>query len=221
VRPAVHYTLGGLHISEKGETSVQGLFAAGENSSNAHGANRISGNALAETQVFGRRAGKYASDLAKKRRHLSFPVGAAKEEARKLSYFMKKKKESVRALALRKELKKIMDQYVGPNRNEHGLTKALQMIVDIKHNGLPKVQVSHGKIFNVDWLIAIEVSMSLNLAEAVVRSALFRKDSLGHHFRSDFPKNPETPKHTFAKVAEENISVMHKRVKTIGHLIAH
>jgi succinate dehydrogenase/fumarate reductase flavoprotein subunit len=213
IHPAVHYTLGGLHINERGETSVQRLFAAGENSSNVHGANRVSGNALAETQVFGTIAGKNASDLAKKNRYPAFSKAAAKKAVCELNYFMEKKKDSVRALDLRKDLKKVMDRYVGLNRNEHGLITCLQKILDIKNNGLPKVQVSRGRIFNVDWLIAIELSMSLILAEAVVRSALFRKNSLGHHFRSDFPKKPKTPKHTCAVMLQESVIVMDKPVK--------
>ena len=95
IHPAVHYTLGGLHINERGETSVQRLFAAGENSSNVHGANRISGNALAETQVFGTIAGKNASDLAKKNQYPAFPKAAAKKAVCELNYFMEKKKDSV------------------------------------------------------------------------------------------------------------------------------
>ena len=75
--PACHYSLGGVKINESTETSVPGLFAAGEVSGNIHGANRISGNALAETQVFGRRAGEFASREAKS--HTSFPPLNSKE----------------------------------------------------------------------------------------------------------------------------------------------
>ena len=72
IAPAIHYTLGGIHINSKTESTMPGLFAAGENASNVHGANRISGNALAETQVFGRRAGLYAAKRARKQDKINF-----------------------------------------------------------------------------------------------------------------------------------------------------
>jgi len=203
--PSVHYTLGGLHINEKTETSVPGLFAAGENSSNTHGANRIGGNSLAETQVFGTRAGKYASGLTKSKSHGLFPVRDVKEEIRQVNYFMEKKKESVRAWVLKKELKELMDKYVGPNRKEEGMRKALKKVLDLKQNGLPKVQVDSGRIFNTDWSAAIEVSMSLDLAELVILSAIFRKETRGHHFRSDFPQILETPGHTLVTKRDDSI----------------
>ena len=213
--PAVHYTLGGVRINEKTETSVPGLFAAGENSSNTHGANRMGGNSLAETQVFGARAGKYASEWAKEKSHGGLPKKAIKEEIQKWNSFMEKKKEPIRVLWLRKELKQLMDCYAGPNRNEEGMKKALEKVFDLKQNGLPKVQVDGGTIFNVDWHTAMEVSMTLDLAELIVRSALLRKETRGHHFRSDFLKTLETPKHTFVKKNDENISIEYVPVRKI------
>ena len=216
VCPAVHYTLGGIRINEKAETSVRGLFAAGENASNVHGANRISGNALSETQVFGTRAGKYASEYAKGKRYGSLPAGEIKGEIQKWNEFMQGKKEGIRPLVLRKELKQVMDRYMGPNRNEEGMKKALQKVLDLKQNGLPKVEVTGGKIFNVDWRTAIEVSMTLDLAELVIWSALLRKETRGHHFRPDFPKTLETPQHTLVTKKDQKIEVNHTTVRKLN-----
>lgn len=211
--PSVHYTLGGLHMNEKTETTVPGLFAAGENSSNTHGANRIGGNSLAETQVFGARAGKYASEWAKKRSHSPFPRKNVKEAIREIDFFMENKKEPVRGVILKTELKQLMDKYVGPNRKEEGMRKALEKVMDLKRNGLPKVQVSPGRVFNTDWSEAIETSMALDLAELVIRSALFRKETRGHHFRSDFPGVLETPAHTLVKKRDNKICVEYTPVR--------
>ncbi|MCK5554083.1 MAG: FAD-binding protein, partial [Deltaproteobacteria bacterium] len=112
VRPAVHYTLGGIRINEKTETSVPGLFAAGENASNVHGANRISGNALSETQVFGTRAGRYASDYSRGKPHGSLPAGEIRGEIQRWNEFRRKKGDGIRPLILRKELKGVMDRYL-------------------------------------------------------------------------------------------------------------
>jgi succinate dehydrogenase/fumarate reductase flavoprotein subunit len=216
VCPAVHYTLGGIRINEKTETSVPGLFAAGENASSVHGANRISGNALSETQVFGTRAGRYASDYSKGKSHGSLPAGEIKEEIQRWNEFMKRKKDGIRPLILRKELKEIMDRYLGPNRNGEGMEGALQKVLDFKENGLQRVEVSGGRIFNVDWRTAVEVAMTLALAELVIRSALMRKETRGHHFRSDFPMTLETPQHTIVRKKEHEIEVAYTPVRRLN-----
>lgn len=213
--PAVHYTLGGVHINEKTETSVQGLFAAGENASNVHGANRISGNALAETQVFGVRAGKYASEYATGRGHGSIPAREITEEIQKWDRFLERKKDGDRPLVLRREMKQAMDRYMGPNRTEEGMKKALQRVLDLKETGLPKVGVAGGTIFNVDWRTAMEVSMTLDLAELVIRSALFRKETRGHHFRPDFPRTLETPQHTLVTKKDHRFDVSYTPVRKL------
>jgi len=205
--PAVHYTLGGVWINQKTETSVEGLFAAGENASNVHGANRISGNALAETQVFGERAGRYASEYSAKVRHRPIASKEIKKNIQVWKQFLIKKKGGIRPLVLRKKMQEVMDQYAGLDRNEQGMIKALKMILDLKQNGLPKVEVSAGNIFNVDWRTAMEVSMALTVAELVVRSALQRKETRGHHYRSDFPTTLENPQHTLIEKKKQNFQL--------------
>ncbi len=211
--PAVHYTMGGIRINEKAETSVPGLFAAGENAGNVHGANRISGNALSETQVFGARAGKFASEYAKGRLYGSLPMGVIKEGVQEWNEFMEKKKEGIRPLVLGKELKRVMDRYMGPNRNEGGMNEALRKVLDLRQNALPKVAVTGGRVFNVDWRTAIEFSTALGLAELVIRSALLRKETRGHHFRSDFPEALETPQHTLVRRKYHEIEVAFSPVR--------
>jgi succinate dehydrogenase/fumarate reductase flavoprotein subunit len=213
VCPAVHYTMGGIRINEKAETSVPGLFAAGENAGNVHGANRISGNALSETQVFGARAGKFASEYATGRRYGSLPMGVIKEGVQEWNEFMEKKKEGIRPLVLRRELKRVMDRYMGPNRNEGEMNEALRKVLDLTQNALPKVAVTGGRVFNVDWHTAIEVSTALGLAELVIRSALLRKETRGHHFRSDFPEALETPQHTLVRRRDHEIEVAFSPVR--------
>jgi succinate dehydrogenase/fumarate reductase flavoprotein subunit len=215
VSPAVHYTLGGVHINAKTETTLPGLYAAGENASNIHGANRISGNALAETQVFGRRAGFYASEYAKKKAHASFPAGSVDAELQKWHAFGAAKPDAIRPFEIRKEMKLTMDLYMGPNRNEKGMTKALNTIMDLKENALPKVKVTAGGIFNTEWRTAMEVAITLDLAELTIRSGLFRKETRGHHFRPDYPEASEAPQHTLVAKKDQKVVVTHKPVRKL------
>ncbi len=216
VCPAVHHTLGGIHINEKTETSVQGLFAAGENAGNVHGADRISGNALSETQVFGARAGKYASEYSRGKRHNPLPLKEIREGIQAWKSFLEKKEQGIRPLILRKELKRVMDRYLGPNRTEGEMKEALQKVLDLKQDGLPNIEVTGSRTFNMDWRMAMEVSMTLDLAELVVRSALMRKETRGHHFRRDFPGVSDTPKHTLVRRIGEKTEVIHSPVTKLG-----
>lgn len=105
---------------------------------------------------------------------------------------------------------------MGPNRSGEGMQTALQKILDIKQNGLPKVEVSTSGVFNVNWRTAIEVSITLDLAELIIRSALFRKETLGHHFRSDFPEAAKIPQHTLVKKKGQDIEVSYKSVRKLN-----
>jgi fumarate reductase (CoM/CoB) subunit A len=217
VSPAMHYCLGGVHINARTETTVPGLFAAGENAANIHGANRISGNALSETQAFGRRAGLSAAHYARQRKSSdTLPSRQIGEEIRKWALFGESRRDTVGALAVRKEMKQVMDREVGPCRNETGMKRALEKILDLKHNSLPRVHAPLGGIFNIKWRQAIEVSMALNLAELVIRSALFRKETRGHHFRSDFPETAGTAEHTLVRKAGGQVFVNSKPVAKLG-----
>ena len=216
VSPAVHYTLGGVHINARTETTLPGLYAAGENASNIHGANRISGNALAETQVFGRRAGFYASEYAKNKAHASVSAGAIEAELQKWHAFGAEKPDALRPFEIRKEMKQAMDLYMGPNRDEKGMNLVLDKILDLKENALPKVKVATGGIFNTEWRTAMEVAITLDLAELTIRSGLFRKETRGHHFRSDFQETSDNPQHTLVTQKGQDVIVTHKPVRKLN-----
>lgn len=204
--PAVHYTLGGIRINNKSETTVPRLFAAGENSSNTHGANRIGGNSLAETQVFGEIAGKQASIMAKKIKSKGLNSNKINSNISIINALFNKKSDGIRPTTLMAELKKLMDDYVGPNRHEEGLKNAQKKVQDFKNYALPKIEVvEKNLIFNLDLLAAIQANMAIELADLIIKSALLRKESRGHHYRSDYLKTSKTPQHTLVKRINDEI----------------
>ncbi len=208
VAPACHYSLGGIRINERAETSVSGLFAAGEVSGNVHGANRISGNALAETQVFGRIAGAEASREAKAlKSYPALPLEEVNEEIRRVKRLFEKKSNPVRPVGLRKKIQRIMEEKVGLTRNDQCLREAIESLQDMKGKDLPRLQVADIGIFNYELQDAIEVGFMFQVAELVARAVLLRTESRGHHFRSDYPKEDESwLKHTILQKCRGEIS---------------
>jgi fumarate reductase (CoM/CoB) subunit A len=206
VAPACHYSLGGVRINERTETSVPGLFAAGEVSGNIHGANRISGNALAETQVFGRRAGESASREAKTLAH--FPPLISRhieEEIQRVENLFSPRKDSVRPRELKKRLQRIMEERVALRRDGSGLGEAIEAIRGVKKE-LPRIQVPAVRVFNYELQEAIEIQFMIRVADLVTRAALCRTESRGHHYRSDYPQeDPAWLKHTLIQKKGESL----------------
>jgi len=202
VAPVAHYSLGGVRIDEKGQTDVEGLYAAGEVAGNIQGANRLSGNALTETQVFGARAGKAASDYSKAREEPVIDPAQVEAEWERIQNLLSRKANSLRPGAVRKEVQEIMWQYAGPVRSELGLTRALDELQRVRDNDLPRVWAGDTLKYNNDLIRALELETMVDVAEMVLRAALLRKESRGHHFREDYPvaDNQNWLKHTVVQL---------------------
>jgi fumarate reductase (CoM/CoB) subunit A len=198
VMPVTHYTLGGVRINEWAETNVLGLYAAGEVSGNIHGANRTSGNALAETQVFGNRAGIRAAEFAAQAVHHRIDASEVEFEAKRLAGFLDPVEHSLRPIELKRQIKAIMHDQVHYRRNATGLQTAIEGLCNLRIDMAPRVRaVSSHRVFNYEWEEAIEAIFMVDLAEMVAASALAREESRGHHWRTDFPTMlPEWEKHT-------------------------
>lgn len=201
VKPVTHYTLGGVRINEWAETTVSGLFAAGEVSGNVHGANRTSGNALAETQVFGARAGRRAAEYASNTERPALDPADVRGEVARILGFLKESPKPQRPIELKRAIKSIMDRHVHYRRDAAGLTDALTQLQRLREDVVPYVQpVSAPLVYNYEWEEALEAVDMVELAEMVVASALARQESRGHHWRTDFPSmRPEWEKHTIVR----------------------
>ena len=188
VAPTCHFIMGGVKVNpETCESAVPGLFAAGEVMGGVHGANRLGGNSMAVLPVFGKRAGKYASEYAKKLSGFS----EIKEETinvhEKELYSFFENQGDENPYNLHQELKKTMTSNVGIMRNEQGLRAALDKITELK-NRYRNISVSGETLYNSSWLLAISLKFMLNIAEAVTVSAIERKESRGAQAREDYPK---------------------------------
>jgi succinate dehydrogenase/fumarate reductase flavoprotein subunit len=207
VGPGIHYTLGGIRINEKGETSIPGLYSAGEASGNVHGANRVSGNALAATQVFGARAGQSAAIRSRGVPLPELPRDLLEREVDRIYKLRRRRKGGVRPIEVKRELQAVMDAFVGPTRNEKALETAVHKIGALREGAESRLEVVDIPVFNNEWREALEVVQMLDLAEVVSHCAVMRKESRGHHRRSDFPLSDDSwLRHTIATFREGKVS---------------
>jgi succinate dehydrogenase/fumarate reductase flavoprotein subunit len=171
------------------ETRVEGLYAAGEAVGGANGANRLSGNAITEAFVFGARAGAAAA-AAVKHVSVAWQPRLAAAASQRLKELRSRRASDVTAVALQTELQHLMWDQAGPFRTGEKLAAALGRIREMKDTELANIPVSGENLYNLDLQDLLELRAMLATAEAVVRSALARKESRGAHQREDFP-NPD------------------------------
>jgi fumarate reductase flavoprotein subunit len=203
VRPVVHYVMGGVSTDINGATPLPGLYAAGEVACvSINGANRLGSNSLPELLVFGARAGKAAAEYALSRSSVPPSVLAqgADEAERLTKEFGTKRGGRERIATLREEMQKAMESGAGIYRAAGSLNKAYQTIHDLQKRVDSVVIEDQSRTFNTERISAIELSFMLDVAEAMVHSALKREESRGAHQRTDFPKRDDSKflKHSLA-----------------------
>jgi fumarate reductase (CoM/CoB) subunit A len=187
VAPTAHHFMGGARIKPGCETTVKNLYAAGEVTGGIHGANRLGGNALADTQVFGKRAGESAAKNALNNELEYNESYVNVEENRILKLF---KTGDIYPHQIKTELMEVMWEKVAIIRNENGLKSALKKIDELKCKSR-NMQVPEGRGFNKNLLDALEIENMLTVASLVTQSALLRRESRGSHYREDYPERDE------------------------------
>lgn len=184
VAPTAHHFMGGVRIDEWGRTSLRNLFAAGEVSGGVHGANRLGGNALADTQVFGRRAGISAAKNAMNSSGRQVRSLIEEEEQRIKDMV---RDGSIRPAEIRDELHEAMWSDVAIVRSRRSLESARSRISTLMDK-LGDLDVPETGGFNSNLMEALELENMLITASLVTRSALIREESRGSHYREDFPE---------------------------------
>jgi len=188
VRPAVHYTMGGIASTKTTETALPGLYTAGECSSvGIHGANRLGSNSLAEIVVFGAVAGRQAAAYA--RGMSGSESGAVKlqaEESAARLLGLLRSDTGERIATLRDEMGDCMEAGVGIFRQDSGMRASCDTLAELRRRYRAGIRLDdHSRAFNTEWLSAIELGTMLEVAEAMAHSALARKESRGAHVRLD------------------------------------
>jgi succinate dehydrogenase / fumarate reductase, flavoprotein subunit len=197
VGPTTHYMMGGIRVNGDSQmSSVPGLFAAGEAAAGLHGANRLGGNSLSDLLVFGRRAGRYAAEFAKKN-----PEGGTVDEEQLQAAAKAALKPFDRGASgenpyvIQYDLQHAMQELVGIVRTEGEMQQALSAIAGLQTRA-EQVGITGHRQYNNGWHTAIDLSNLLLVSEAITRAALLRKESRGAQFREDFPdKDTEWGKH--------------------------
>ena len=187
VAPTAHHFMGGLKINTDASTSLKNLFGAGEVCGGVHGANRLGGNALADTQVFGKIAGESAS-IAAKTTELTTNEEQVAEEASRIENLIKK--GTIKPQEFKENIKKLMWEKVAIVREEKTLNEALRQLQEMQKD-LENLDVSDKKQYNTSLVTALEVINMVEICILTVKSAILRRESRGAHFRSDFPEKKD------------------------------
>ena len=187
VAPTAHHFMGGLKINTDASTSLKNLFGAGEVCGGVHGANRLGGNALADTQVFGKIAGESASEAAKNT-ELKTNEEQVNQEASRIESIIKK--GTIKPLEFKNNIKNLMWEKVAIVRDEKTLNEALGQLQEMQKD-LENLDVSDKKQYNDELVNALEVINMVEICILTVKSAILRRESRGAHFRSDFPESKD------------------------------
>lgn len=214
IGPTTHYIMGGILVDGDSQmTTVPGLFAAGEAAAGLHGANRLGGNSLSDLVVFGKRAGEYAARYAREQSSVAPDAGEVEEQVREaLALFDRTTGES--PYKVQQDLQVMMQALVGIVRREEEMLRALEELARLKERATA-VGVPGGRAYNPGWHTAIDLKNLMTVSEAIILSALARKESRGGHFRDDYPEKQTefgTLNHVITQAADGRMALERRPV---------
>ncbi len=219
IQPGQHYTMGGLDTDISGATKFKGLYAAGECACvSVHGANRLGGNSLLDTVVFGKLSGRVAAEYVLSKKD-------SKQGEAAIMNCMRETKAAIDGLLsqtgeenhsdIRMEMRETMFEKCGIFRDKKGLEEGLAKIRELKERYLKAPVQNKGKTYNLDLIRAYELKGMLEVAEAILVGALKREESRGAHSRLDFKERDDAKflKHTIAMYAPDGPKISYSDVK--------
>ncbi len=191
ILPGMHYAMGGIETDKFGATRVPGVYAAGECACvSVHGANRLGGNSLLETIVFGARSAKHAVQYIKS-------VGSVRQSERTLKSEQDRiagilaRSGGERHSQVRKAANQLMSDHVFIFRNEGELTKAVDGLRGVREAAKTMTVMDKSKTFNTDLVGLLETEFLVDVAEPIALGALNRTESRGAQARTDFPNRDD------------------------------
>lgn len=201
IRPAAHYSMGGIHVNIQGAAPAEGIWVAGEAACvSLHGANRLGSNSTAECLVWGKITGENAARFVQKQKAFpDIPFKKVQDEERRINHYLEKE-GTENLYQIRQSLREIMDANVGVFRTGEELEAALKKVRELKEQFKEIRLTDRGRIYNTDLVSALELENMLLLAETIVLGASARRESRGGHARRDFPERDDANwlKHTLA-----------------------
>jgi succinate dehydrogenase / fumarate reductase flavoprotein subunit len=217
IQPAQHYSMGGIDVNGDCESCVEGFYAAGECACfSVHGANRLGGNSLLDTIIFGRIAGEETSKYvqgSKEEEGEKILLDEALEVKRRIENWQHKD-SGTRVHLLLDKLKVVMSEKVGIFRNKKELTEALEQIWALRED-YGRVYIS-GKClrYSQELVNILEFDSMLDLAEVITLGALNREETRGSHYRLDFKERDDRNwlKHTLVTYKDGKPQISYKEV---------
>ena len=222
VQAGQHYSMGGIGTKfdgEYGETDILGLYTIGECSClSVHGANRLGGNSLLETAVFGRYLGRKLLEKGMPKKSSLDDIKAAENKTlENIEKFFKKWNENSgkKPVKIREEMGEVLDMDVGVYRTKENLEKASNILPRLQRDFLNTQISSDDRRFNYGLLRTLELRSMLDIAEATAITSLWRKESRGAHFRIDYParNDEEFLVHSMVYRGDKGLEIKTKPVK--------
>ncbi|MDI7260647.1 MAG: FAD-binding protein [Thermodesulfobacteriota bacterium] len=218
IQPSAHYSMGGIDCDLNCRTEVEGFFAAGECACvGIHGANRLGGNSLMETVVFGRHAGasavQYLKDISRKSTGNGVYKDALLKQEKRLKIIFEKT-STENQYQIKSQLGSIMQEKAGIFRHEEGLKEALSELKTLQKRFRKVKAPSKGQNFNYDLMWHLDIEGFLTISEAILMGALAREESRGSHARRDYRERDDRHwlKHTVARLTKGKIALSYKPV---------
>ncbi len=203
VVPTAHYLMGGLEFEIDCSTAMPGLFAAGEDCGGVHGANRLGGNGVANSTVFGGIAGDSMADFVASGAPLRDPdegiidAGIARAE-------IPFSRKPGNLFALRDELSQIMWDDVGVMRTAEGIARGAAKVEELKFE-LDQIGVQDGeRAFNLTWHEWLNLRSLFSISGVIAAASAGREDSRGAHFREDFPETGDLNSTAYTRVSKKD-----------------
>ena len=206
IRPGMHYIMGGIKTDIDGQTTLPGVYAAGECANvSVHGGNRLGANSLLDTIVFGERSGNHAAEASRSIPFLPFnEQEVVRREERRIQEMLEQPDNGDRWGNIRLGMGESMVRNVAVYRDQQTITEAIRDLEELRDRYAQAPVHNKNRVFNTDLVFALELGYMLDVADTIAVSALERKESRGAQARTDYPERDDENwlKHIVARKGE-------------------